>query len=164
MAIRKIITSTMIIVAYALISCTNQDESPNNEYINTVHVFVDDFVVDEKTTSTRTSYTIDNTGFHFQWSEGDALGIYPIGGDQVKFPISSGDGSASASFDGGAWKLRSGYQYAAYYPFSVENYKNSQTEIPVSYIGQTQDGNGTTSHLSTYDYLAWYLVLIYHII
>lgn len=151
---KKIISTIIVIVASAHISCTNQDEMPPNEFINSVRVMVDDFISDDAPITTRTSYTIDDSGFHFQWSEGDALGIYPIGGDQVKFPISSGDGSASASFDGGAWKLRSGYQYAAYYPFSVENYKNSQTEIPVSYIGQTQDGNGTTSHLSTYDYLA----------
>ena len=154
MAISKITSYTIIIVAFVLISCTNQDEMPKSEYVNSVHVSVDDFIWDNESTTTRTSYTIDNSGFHFQWSEGDALGIYPIGGDQVKFPISSGDGSASASFDGGAWKLRSEYQYAAYYPFSAENYMISQTEIPVSYAGQTQNGNGTTSHLSTYDYLA----------
>lgn len=154
MTIRKNTLSTIFIVVSALISCTNQDEKPQNEYLNSVCVTVDDFILDDESSITRTSYTIDKSGFHFQWSDEDALGIYPIGGDQVKFPISSGDGSVSAYFDGGAWKLRSEYQYAAYYPFSVENYRNSQTEIPVSYIGQTQNGNGTTSHLSAYDYLA----------
>lgn len=133
-------------------ACTNDvDTCSKSEYINSVRVTVEDFIPEN---NTRTSYTVDNQGFHFQWSNGDALGIYPVGGDQVKFPISSGDGSSSAVFDGGAWKLRSEYQYAAYYPFSVDNYKVSETEIPVSYTGQTQRGNASTAHLGAYDYLA----------
>lgn len=146
--------SAAIFVLLAMSSCTSEDEfvSTKSEYVNAVRVTVEDFVPESSTT--RTAYTVDNTGFHFQWADGDALGIYPVGGDQVKFPISSGDGSASASFDGGAWKLRSEYQYAAYYPFSVENYKIAETSLPVSFTGQTQSGNGSTAHLGAYDYLA----------
>lgn len=138
----------------AISSCTNDDvlNSSKSEYINSVRVTVEDFI--SESPATRTAYTVDNTGFHFQWADGDALGIYPVGGDQVKFPISSGDGSASAAFDGGAWKLRSEYQYAAYYPFSDDNYKISETAIPVEYTGQTQDGDGSFTHLGAYDYLA----------
>lgn len=134
-------------------SCSNDNElnSTNSEYVNSVRVTVEDF---QPESTTRTAYTVDNSGFHFQWVEGDALGIYPVGGDQVKFPISSGDGSSTATFDGGAWKLRSQYQYAAYYPFSVDNYKIAQTSLPVSFTGQTQNGNGSTVHLGAYDYLA----------
>lgn len=146
--------SAAIFALLAMSSCTSEDEfvSTKSEYVNAVRVTVEDFVPESSTT--RTAYTVDNTGFHFQWADGDALGIYPVGGDQVKFPISSGDGSASASFDGGAWKLRSEYQYAAYYPFSVENYKIAETSLPVSFTGQTQSGNGSTAHLGAYDYLA----------
>ena len=50
--------------------------------------------------------------------------------------------------------MRSGVQYAAYYPFSKDNYTISQTAIPVNYTGQTQNGNNTTSHLGAYDFLA----------
>lgn len=134
-------------------SCSNDNEinQTKSEYVNSVRVTVEDF---KPETTTRTTYTVDGSGFHFQWADGDALGIYPIGGDQVKFPISNGDGSASATFDGGAWKLRSEYQYAAYYPFSVDNYKIDQTALPVSFTGQTQNGNGSTAHLGAYDYLA----------
>lgn len=137
-----------------MLSCSNDNEfnSGNSEYVNSVRVTVEDF--QSESPSTRTAYTVDGSGFHFQWVEGDALGIYPVGGDQVKFPISNGDGAATASFDGGAWKLRSEYKYAAYYPFSVDNYKIDQKALPVSFTGQTQNGNGSTAHLGAYDYLA----------
>lgn len=136
-----------------LCSCSNDNEmnSTNSEYVNSVRVTVEDF---QPEPATRTAYTVDGSGFHFQWVDGDALGIYPVGGDQVKFPISNGDGSASASFDGGAWKLRSTYQYAAYYPFSADNYKIDQKALPANFTGQTQNGNGSTAHLGAYDYLA----------
>lgn len=90
----------------------------------------------------------------FSWATCDVLGIYPIGGDQVAFPISNGAGSATANFDGGSWALRSTYQYAAYYPFNTDNYTISQTEIPVSLIGQTQDGNNSLSTASPFDFQA----------
>jgi len=142
-------------ITSAFVSCTNENEGANNassEYIKTVRVTVEDFI--PETPATRTAYTVDGTGFHFSWAEGDALGIYPVGGDQVKFPISNGGGSKSASFDGGSWRLRSNYKYAAYYPFSTANYTISQTALPVSYTGQTQNGNNSTSHVGAYDYLA----------
>jgi len=150
---KKALTAITLTGILALSACTNETEQSSSlEFVNSVKVTVEDFIPENS--QTRTSYTVDNTGFHFQWADGDALGIYPIGGDQVKFPISSGDGSKSAVFDGGSWKLRSEYQYAAYYPFSTANYTISQTALPVSYTGQAQNGNNTTSHLGKYDYLA----------
>ncbi len=136
-----------------LFSCTNDNElaSSKSEYVNSVRVTVEDFLPES---ASRTAYTVDSKGFHFQWVDGDALGIYPVGGDQVKFPISAGDGANTAAFDGGAWKLRSEYQYAAYYPFSANNYTISEKSLPVSYTGQAQDGDGSTAHLGKYDYLA----------
>lgn len=153
MNINKLSIAVLLVVA-AMSSCTNDNELNSNkfEYLNSVRVTVEDFL--PETSGTRTAYTVDGSGFHFQWADGDALGIYPVGGDQVKFPISSGDGSASAAFDGGAWKLRSEYQYAAYYPFSANNYTISERALPVSYTGQSQNGNGSTAHLGAYDYLA----------
>ena len=137
----------------ALSACTNDVWKTNNsEYVNSVKVTVEDFVPAEP--SSRTAYTVDGTGFHFQWADSDALGIYPIGGDQVKFPISAGDGSSAAAFDGGSWALRSTYRYAAYYPFSESNYTTAQTALPISYTGQAQSGNGSTDHLGKYDFLA----------
>lgn len=133
-------------------ACTSENDLFSSaEFVKIINVNVSEFTQE---TTTRTSYIVDNTGFHFSWAEGDALGIYPIGGDQVKFPISCNQNSNSAAFDGGAWALRSTFQYAAYYPFSSSNYKNAQTSLPVNYRSQSQDGNGSTKHLSAYDYLA----------
>lgn len=147
--------SILALLAMAVMSsCSNDNElsSTNSKYVNSVRVTVEDF--QQEGAQTRTAYTVDGSGFHFSWVEGDALGIYPVGGDQVKFPISNGDGSAIATFDGGAWKLRSEYQYAAYYPFSANNYTISENALPASFTGQTQNGNGSTAHLGAYDYLA----------
>lgn len=153
MTFRNILSVALVSTAM-LCACTNdtEDSSANNEYVNSVRVSVDSFK--DETPATRTNHVLTSTGIDIKWVEGDALGIYPVGGDQVKFPLSSGSTSETASFDGGAWKMRSGHQYAAYYPFSVDNYTTSQTAIPVVYTGQTMNGNNPTAHLSTYDYLA----------
>lgn len=153
MTFRQILSVTFVSTVM-LCACTNETEesSAENEYVNSVRVSVERFKDDLPTT--RTNHILTSTGLDVQWAEGDALGIYPIGGDQVKFPLSSGNASAYATFDGGAWKMRSGVQYAAYYPFSKDNYTISQTAIPVNYTGQTQNGNNTTSHLGAYDFLA----------
>lgn len=151
--INRNLSYILLLVLAVMSSCSNDNDinSTKSEFVNSVRVTVEDF---QPETATRTAYTVDGSGFHFQWTDGDALGIYPVGGDQVKFPISNGDGSASATFDGGAWKLRSEYQYAAYYPFSADNYTVSESALPASFTGQTQNGNGSTAHLGAYDYLA----------
>lgn len=103
----------------------------------------------------RSAYVVDpSLGFVSSWSEGDIIGIYPLGGDQVAFPISEGTGSNNARFDGGKWALRANKQYSAYYPFRKENYTVSETEIPVTYTGQVQNGNNSTVGLAAFDYLA----------
>lgn len=103
---------------------------------------------------TRTAHSIVSGSMHTDWQEGDILGIYPIGGDQVAFPISEGEGTNEAKFDGGSWALRASYQYAAYYPFSTENYTVKETQLSFDYSGQEQDDNGSLDHLGTYDFLA----------
>ena len=72
----------------------------------------------------------------------------------MEFPISAAQGTTSASFDGGGWALRNNASYAAYYPFSVWNYHRDNETILLDYSGQVQDGNGSFSHLSAYDFLA----------
>lgn len=135
-----------------LSSCNDEKNINQSTTINAIMVTGEDFVDGE--TGTRATYLVDGTGFHFSWSLGDTVGIYPVGGDQVAFPISSGEGSQTAQFDGGAWALRSSYSYAAYYPFSPDNYKAKETSIPVSFLGQVQNGNGSLSELDRYDYQA----------
>lgn len=108
-----------------------------------------------ETINTRSSHSVDpSRGFVTTWTEGDTIGIYPIGADQVAFPISGGEGGSTAKFDGGAWSLRASRQYGAYYPFSKKNYYIDETKIPISYLGQKQTGNNNLDHLSDYDFMA----------
>ncbi|MBO7111443.1 MAG: leucine-rich repeat protein [Bacteroidaceae bacterium] len=135
-----------------LSSCNDEKIVYQSTTVNSIMVKGEDFVDGE--VGTRASYLVDGTGFHFSWTLGDTVGIYPVGGDQVAFPISSGDGGQTAQFDGGAWALRSSYSYAAYYPFSSDNYKTKETAIPVSFLGQVQNGNGLLTGMDRYDYQA----------
>ena len=154
---KKIILLTSLLAAgIAVSSCTSDDNElfgSKNE-VKKIEALICDFEEDADGSSTRTSYTYGSNGYEAVWTEGDILGIYPLGGDQVSFPISKGAGSKTAFFDGGAWALRGTYKYAAYYPFSTDNYTIKETSIPVSYIGQEQKGNNTTAHLSAYDFMA----------
>ena len=135
-----------------LSSCNDGNIINQSTTVNSIMITGEDFADGE--TGTRATYLVDGTGFHFSWSIGDTVGIYPVGGDQVAFPISSGEGSQTAQFDGGAWALRSSYSYAAYYPFSSGNYKSKESSIPVSFLRQVQNGNGSLAGLDRYDYQA----------
>lgn len=139
-----------LLAAASISSC--KDDYENTVDVKEVNVKLCAF--EDDSIDTRSSYTNSTNGIEGVWAEGDILGIYPIGGDQVAFPISDGIGTNTAKFDGGSWALRSAILYAAYYPFSANNYTISETEIPVSYLGQEQNGNGSLSHLSNYDYMA----------
>ena len=140
-----------MVVLSLLASCV--DQQLENIELKEVKATICDFDY-EPENATRTSYSLGESGYEAKWADGDVLGIYPVGGDQVAFPISDGTGASEAVFDGGAWALRSSYAYAAYYPFSAGNYTIPEDQIPVTYAGQTQVGNNTFTHFSTYDYLA----------
>lgn len=148
----KIIFIAGLVGVICLSSCDDERTIVQSTILNEIIVKGEDFAYGD--ISTRASYNVDASGFHFSWATGDTVGIYPVGGDQVAFPISSGEGSQVAQFDGGAWALRSDYSYAAYYPFSIDNYRISETSIPVDFTGQIQNGNGSLDCLDRYDYQA----------
>lgn len=152
-SMKKLSILGALVTAMLLGSCTNDDATTNeSEILKGINVTIEqaDFFA-----QSRATYEVDPTrGFVSSWSEGDVIGIYPIGGDQVAFPISDNAGSSTARFDGGSWALRSNYKYSAYYPFSKSNYTVSETEIPVNYTGQAQNGNNSTAGLAAYDFLA----------
>ena len=133
-------------------SCNDETIISQPAPLNVITVTSQDFTDGE--ISTRASFNIDGSGFHFSWTRDDTVGIYPVGGDQVAFPISSGMGSQTAQFDGGAWALRSTYSYAAYYPFSSGNYHVVETSLPVCFNGQSQNGNGSLATLDRFDFQA----------
>lgn len=101
----------------------------------------------------RTAFNITENGAEFTWGKNDTVGIFPDKGDQVSFPMTSGSGTKTATFDGGGWALKASSTYASYYPFK-RDMTLDKTAIPVSYEGQRQVGNGSTSHLGAYDYMA----------
>lgn len=138
-------------VLFMLASCVEQEF--DSVTIKEVKASICDFEY-EPEHEARTSYSLGESGYEAKWADGDILGIYPVGGDQVAFPISDRAGTSDAVFDGGAWALKSSYAYAAYYPFSAVNYTVPENKIPVTYVGQTQSGNNTFIHFSSYDYLA----------
>ena len=141
-----------LLSASLLAGCSPED-SLEEASVREIRATLNGFQLGESLT--RTQYNISEAkGFETVWATGDVLGIYPIGGDQVSFPISDGVGTTSAKFDGGSWALRGEYKYAAYYPFSTDFYTTDQTAIPVSFLGQVQNGNNTTSHLAAVDFMA----------
>ena len=139
----------------AMVACTEmeiRDESQdatNNGLLQELCITGKDFQLDGET---RSSVTIGESGASFAWDEDDVIGIFPDKGDQVSFAMDEGAGTQTATFSGGGWALKSSAKYAAYYPHVYEN--RDLTAIPVSYVGQTQNGNGTTDHIGAYDFMA----------
>lgn len=117
--------------------------------INQICITGKDFQIDD---DTRSSVAIGDSGASFAWDEDDVIGIFPDKGDQVSFAMKQGAGTQTAIFSGGGWALKSSAKYAAYYPHVYEN--RDVTKIPVSYVGQTQNGNANTDHIGAYDFMA----------
>ncbi len=103
---------------------------------------------------TKSEFTIDDSGVRIVWAPGDTLGILPNQGDQVSFPLTTGVGTASAKYDGGAWGLKNDNSYSAYYPFNWKNHSASHDAVRISYEGQVQVGKDNPAHLGAFDYLA----------
>lgn len=134
---------------YAVYACSPEVAPSAPEFVTGFNVTAEDVTFFEQDTKVNFD---SNLGFH--WSEsGDVLGIFPVGGDQVAFPISDVSSDREARFDGGAWALRANCEYAAYYPFDKANYMLDDMVIPVSYVGQKQIGNDNLAHLGAYAYM-----------
>ena len=106
-------------------------------------------IVDEVSTKVTVSPN-GTTSYNYLWEAADTVGIFPNTGSQVFFSMSVGAGTASASFNGGAWLLRESSQYYSYYPFVGDMYLEAD-RIPVDFTGQRQTG------VSTYDGANFYM-------
>ena len=95
----------------------------------------------------------DPNNLQIVWNAQDTIGIFPDQGFQVAFPMESGSGTQSATFTGGGWGLKTSSTYSAYYPLIGKFYLD-KTQIPISFVGQTQTGNSSHEHIGTYDYMA----------
>ena len=106
--------------------------------------------------ATKVTTTLSGTKLTSTWDEGDAIGVFSdMGGDQIPFTVASGAGTSTCTFDGHGWGLVADALYAAYYPFSKENYsdKNAYKNVQVSYVGQSQSAKGAFE-VGDFDYLA----------
>ncbi|MBO7192180.1 MAG: leucine-rich repeat protein [Bacteroidales bacterium] len=146
---------TGLFVLAAMVACTQLEKteesqnSANDGFLQELSVTGKDFNLD---IDTRSSVTIGENGASFVWNEDDVIGIFPDKGDQVSFAMEEGAGTQTATFSGGGWALKSSAKYAAYYPHVYEN--RDLTAIPVSYLGQTQNGNANADHIGEYDFMA----------
>lgn len=104
---------------------------------------------DQDTKATITDLT---SGYSVTWANTDTVGIYPNTGAQVYFSLSSGGGTASASFDGGGWAFKYGAMYYSYLPFIGDIYLD-RNRIPVTFAGQVQNGLSSAAHAGAYYYM-----------
>ncbi|MEE0870845.1 MAG: fimbrillin family protein, partial [Bacteroidaceae bacterium] len=149
---KKFFTSALAFLSlFAIVACSEEAmvENPSNGELKKVSITGKDFQYDG---TTRSSVNITESGASFIWSENDTVGIFPNTGSQAEFAMSQGAGTETATFSGGGWALKSSATYAAYYPYNF--YNRDLTNIPVSYEGQTQNGNASTTHIGAYDFMA----------
>lgn len=101
-----------------------------------------------------TKVNVDFSTFMYLWEETDTVGIFPNRGSQIYFSMEEGVGKSEAVFDGGGWALKKNSSYYSYFPF-VADYYIDKENIPVTYLGQEQEGNSslTVSSLGKYSYM-----------
>lgn len=151
--IHKVMKKSLLLLSLLVLlaSCADDGLLPQpSDTIKSVTITASDIILDEPTT--RTDLTLGN-GLEFTWAESDVVGIFPNTGDQLSFPMTEGAGTQSAHFDGGGWAVKGSSDYAAYFPFSKDNYGKSRTALPFCYDGQTLSANGSTAGLGDYDYM-----------
>lgn len=152
-----------ILSVFCLISftaCTDEvleSNSFTDEVYSRIVITADDLKVDD---DSRTALNITDVGAEFAWAENDTIGIFPNEGAQAYFPMVSGAGTNTATFTGGGWALKASSTYAAYFPYDYahRDYKN----IALSYLGQVQQKDADTGHVSSYDYMAAVASSPYH--
>ena len=140
-------------MSFFFVSCNDVIEE-NTKSNKQITLSVDNFISDS---SSRT-ITDSNKGYKITWAADDVIGIFPYEGYQEPFTIPTEQiGESKAIVDGGYWALKDGYTYNAYYPFDVANFESAEmkTTIPVSYIGQWQNGNSCNIGSFDYTYSDW---------
>lgn len=150
--IMKNMRNTLFLLFLSFICSCNADkqfQEFNDEFTKVTAILADWNLEDgeSRTSITTGSYPTSPSPV---WVTGDSIGIYPdAGGDQLSFRINEG-GSKSCSFDGGGWAMKSS-SYTAYSPFKRSFYYEEKDALPISMLGQTQNGNDNADHLGAYD-------------
>ncbi len=121
--------------------------STGEESVDLISMVVPDIEIADATT--RSKFIDDGTELKFVWQENDAIGVVPMSGNPLRFPIHAENAQKNtAVFDGGQWALRTNAKYAAFYPIKVNNQATDVKHIAIDYTGQTQ------SNWMKYDFLA----------
>ena len=138
-----------------LVACSEDTFIPQSEIspnsngnsVDLISMVVPDIEMDDA--ATRSKLIDEGTGLKFAWQENDAIGIVPMSGNPLRFPINADNaGKSTAIFDGGGWALRTDMKYAAFFPINEKNQGTDIKHIVIDYAGQTQ-GN-----YMKYDFLA----------
>lgn len=131
-----------------------EDPIHPSQAVKVVTMSADDIVSGNN--GSRTTYTLESDRLTLAWAAGDKVGVCPTddSSPQTRFTITGGAGQNTATFDGGAWILEEGRQYAAYYPYDASNTESSNSNYRFSYEGQAQSGNSSLEHLGTHDLMA----------
>ena len=137
-----------------LVACTEDTFMPQSEIspiadgnsVAMISMVVPDIEMDA---TTRSKLIDDGSQLKFEWKENDAIGVVPLSGHPLLFPIHAENaGKNTALFDGGGWALRTDMKYAAFFPINKKNQGTDIKHIVIDYAGQTQ-GN-----YMNYDFLA----------
>lgn len=153
MDFRSFIKGMILFIPLLLASC-NDEGSASLENKCKIVCSVDGF---ESVNPSRTNAD-PNDFSSITWASGDVIGIFPLEGYQEPFEIPIDQiGKKSASFDGGYWDVKDGLLYNAYYPFDKRNFDSAEmkTRIPVTYIGQKQNGSSCDIGAFDYTYSDW---------
>ena len=118
-----------------------------NGSIDYISMTVPDIEIDDATT--RSKLIDDGTELKFVWQENDAIGVVPMNGRPLSFPIHAENAQKNtAVFDGGDWALKTDTKYAAFFPIGAKNQDTDIRHIAIDYTGQTQ------ANWMKYDFLA----------
>lgn len=136
-------THLWALVILSLAACSESDDISDIEQKvgeSSIALSVEDYIWESPT---RTSATLGDSGLTFSWTDNDTISIYPDQGSQVFFKAQATEEGVSATeFDGGAWKLKKGHSFSAFYPFCYDN--RYADHIQLDYTGQKQ----TTENIS----------------
>ena len=169
---KRSILALLLILAAVSYSCTVNEEPlkglNDGSVVFNPEVSVEPFVFDGPATKTVLSID-DQTGAKFTFAETDVLGVFPYSpeqGGQVQFAVKSVS-ETSCKFDGNGFSLEAGQLYAAYYPYMLAangdwspsnpdgtSSADMMTQIPVSYLGQTQAAADGSFNISAADFMA----------
>ena len=147
----KVLSFVISLAVLPFASCSDEAQElveEQSQPLNQIVMTMQDF---QPEAASRTLYEV-NEAVECTWAANDTVGIFPDKGAQAYFPMASGAGTKNAAFDGEGWALKDGRTYGAYYPF-IGTFYLDRHAVPVSYAGQTQVGNATTTHLGAYDFM-----------